>query len=78
MSEDIDKHVLKKYEVGQKVGKGVHILAICFIREFEFHFLNLGLRHCVESHRQKNASRCCTEKNIRCISSNIKLSSDSL
>jgi len=23
MSEDIDKHVLKKYEVGQKVGKGV-------------------------------------------------------
>ena len=23
MSEDIDKHVLRKYEIGQRVGKGV-------------------------------------------------------
>lgn len=26
MSEDIDKHVLRKYHVGQKLGKGVSIL----------------------------------------------------
>jgi hypothetical protein len=25
MSEEIDKHVLRKYEVGQRVGKGVSI-----------------------------------------------------
>lgn len=26
MSEDIDKHVLRKYHVGQKLGKGVCLL----------------------------------------------------
>ena len=29
MSEDIDKHVLRKYHVGQKLGKGVSMPPLC-------------------------------------------------
>ncbi len=29
MSEEIDKHVLRKYEVGQRIGKGVSVLFSC-------------------------------------------------
>jgi len=30
MSEEIDKHVLRKYEIGPKLGKGVSILVRFF------------------------------------------------
>jgi hypothetical protein len=36
MSEDIDKHVLRKYHIGQRLGKGVSVLP------------NYGLAHEVE------------------------------
>lgn len=36
MSEDIDKHVLRKYHVGQKLGKGVSLLPL--ISSLSYHF----------------------------------------
>ena len=35
MSEDIDKHVLRKYHVGQKLGKGVSILFDVLVHEVQ-------------------------------------------
>lgn len=63
-NEDIDKHVLRKYEIGQKLGKGVSCVAnshvVMAVLLFSV-FLNLccisvGIWYCVEGCREKDTS----------------------
>jgi len=52
MSEDIEKHILRKYEVSQKLGKGVRSgLACAHMRCVVTHaalVCTSGVRHCME------------------------------
>lgn len=71
-SESIDSHVLRKYDVGQKVGKGVSslILIVGGCRSFSFvtvmHYISIdvGLWYRLESRRQAIEEDRCSEEDL--------------
>ena len=78
MSEDIDKHIHRKYDIQTKLGKGVR-LALAFIlntdhkrigilRRASNHVLERcpGVRHRLESSRQEDQGDSGTEEDFRC------------
>ena len=59
MSEDIERHVVRKFEIAQRLGKGVIvyiILSTFFVISSE------GVWHCLEGCRKADSSSSCFEK----------------
>ena len=68
MGEDIDKHVLRKYEVQQKLGKGVNLNFRRCLLSTPHHEHFTGVWRRVEIGWQEDTWYSCSEKDIRCIS----------
>ncbi len=69
MSEDIDKHVLRKYEIVSKLGKGVFLcFGVCTEIRFDVLFSFAGVWNSLEGYRQKDAGSRCSEESLRCVS----------
>jgi hypothetical protein len=72
MSEEIDKHVLRKYEIQQKLGKGVRrTFTVIFYRDFGSPKLNIfspfataGVWHRVEGSRQEDERHRCSQEDF--------------
>lgn len=83
-SEEIDRNITKKYEVYNKLGKGVrHSFALaiddvfnsdCIVRYCSVH---AGLWRGMESCRKKDTSGGCLEEDFRCLSERHGRSGDS-
>lgn len=60
MTEEIEAHVLKKYEILQKLGNEAYHNLLCFNRKG-------SLWYRVESNRQKDKGYRGSQKELRCI-----------
>ena len=72
MCEEIDRQVLRKYDIESKLGKGVRYHHMCcqyqvFLELQPYGHLSIGFAgiwHSVESDRQEDPSDYCIEENL--------------
>jgi len=82
MSDQVDKHVLRKYEIASKIGKGVRIPSI-FVCEYLLIFplslsisLLSGVWDRLEVNWPQKSQTCCVKEDFRCLSGEIIVSNE--